>query len=296
MTKVVGFIGLGNIGGPMSLNLLKSGFEVIGFDLVEKRDFVSAGGRQVRTVQQVGGQADVIIQSLPSVEALENTVDALLEVARSGQVIIEISSYPPEDKKCQALRLARRSVTMLDCEISGLPAMVANRSAVIFQSGDRMTVDSVSGVFAAMTDTRIYLGEFGSATRMKLLANMMVAIHNSVAAEALHLASRVGIDSRDAIRALGPSAAGSVTFSMKAPVMISREFDAGVGPFRHMFGYLERISNLAGEAGASTPLLNLVRDYYRKAEAEERGDQDIAAIIEMLEAESGERARDQSED
>ena len=113
MTKVVGFIGLGNIGGPMSLNLLKSGFEVIGYDLVEKRDFVSAGGRQVRTVQQVGGEADVVIQSLPSVEALENTVDALLEVARSGQVIIESARLTGASAAGESPARRRRLATTL---------------------------------------------------------------------------------------------------------------------------------------------------------------------------------------
>ena len=287
MTRVIGFIGLGNIGEPMSLNLLQSGFDVVGFNPSDKPDFVAAGGRQVSTVQQVGKQANVIIQSLPSVKALENTVDALLEVANFGQTVIEISSYPLNDKILQADRLAERGITMLDCEVSGLPKMVSDRTAVIFQSGDPATVESNSSIFAAMADLCLYLGEFGSATIMKLLANMMVAIHNSAAAEVINLASRVGVSPEDAIRAIAPSAAGSVTFSMKAPIMVSREFSAGAGPFRHMFRYLERVARLASETAVSAPLLDVVCNYYGKAESEGRGDQDIAAIIEMLEAESG---------
>ena len=286
MKKPLGSIGLGNIGEPMALNLIQSDYSVIGFDVVEKPAFVAAGGVQAKTAAEVIEKTDVLVQSLPTVQALETTVDGLIEFGRNGQIIIEISSYPLKNKKAQASRLAEHGITMLDCEISGLPFMVADRTATIFQSGDQAVLESVQVVFEAMTNKRVNLGEFGAATKMKLLANMMVAIHNSVAGEVLNLARKAGIDPNEAIGALSKSAAGSVTFSNKAPVMLSGKFESGAGPFRHMFSYLRRISALAKEVGASTPLLDTVHRYYETAEAEGRADQDIAAIIEMLEAES----------
>ena len=282
---IIGSIGLGNIGEPMALNLIQSGYGVLGFDVLEKPAFVAAGGFQVNSVAEVGEKTKVIVQSLPTVEALEKVVDDLIESGLSGQIIIEISSYPLKDKKLQASRLAEQGITMLDCEISGLPFMVADRTATVFQSGDQAILESVQEVFEAMTNKRVNLGEFGAATKMKLLANMMVAIHNSVAGEVLNLARKAGIDPDEAVRALSKSAAGSVTFSNKAPVMISGEFESGAGPFRHMFSYLRRVSALAKDVGASTPLLDTVHRYYESAEAEGRADQDIAAIIEMLETE-----------
>ena len=286
MKKIIGSIGLGNIGEPMAINLIHSGYSVIGFDVIEKPEFVSAGGLQVKTVEEICKQTDLIVQSLPNVQALETTVDALIEFGHSGQIIIELSSYPLKNKKLQASRLAEHGITMLDCEISGLPFMVEDRSATIFQSGDQATIESIQVVFEAMTNKRVNLGEFGAATKMKLLANMMVAIHNSVAGEVLNLAQKADIDLDEAIKALSKSAAGSVTFSNKAPIMITREFESGAGPFRHMFNYLHRVSELAKDVGASTPLLDTIHQYYEKAEAEGRADQDIAAIIEILEEES----------
>ena len=286
MKKPLGSIGLGNIGEPMALNLIQSDYSVIGFDVVEKPAFVAAGGVQAKTAAEVIEKTDVLVQSLPTVQALETTVDGLIEFGRNGQIIIEISSYPLKNNRAQASRLAEHCITMLDCEISGLPFMVADRTATIFQSGDQATIESVQVVFEAMTNKRVNLGEFGAATKMKLLANMMVAIHNSVAGEVLNLARKAGIDPNEAIGALSKSAAGSVTFSNKAPVMLSGKFESGAGPFRHMFSYLRRISALAKEVGASPPLLDTVHRYYETAEAEGRADQDIAAIIEMLEAES----------
>ena len=289
MKKIIGSIGLGNIGEPMAINLIQSGYSVIGFDVIEKPKFVSAGGLQAKTIEELSKQTDLIVQSLPTVQALETTVDELIEFGRSGQIIIELSSYPLKNKKLQASRLAEHGITMLDCEISGLPFMVKDRSATIFQSGDQATIESTQVVFEAMTNKRINLGKFGAATKMKLLANMMVAIHNSVAGEVLNLAQKADIDLEEAIEALSKSAAGSVTFSNKAPIMITREFESGAGPFRHMFNYLRRVSGLAKDVGASTPLLDTIHQYYEKAEAEGRADQDIAAIIEMLEEESNDK-------
>jgi 3-hydroxyisobutyrate dehydrogenase-like beta-hydroxyacid dehydrogenase len=289
MKKIIGSIGLGNIGQPMAINLIQSGYSVIGFDVIEKPEFVSAGGLQAKTIEEICKQTDLIVQSLPNVQALEATVDKLIEFGHSGQIIIELSSYPLTNKKHQASRLAEHGMTMLDCEISGLPFMVKDRSATIFQSGDQATIESIKVVFEAMTNKHINLGKFGAATKMKLLANMMVAIHNSVTGEVLNLAQKADIDVDEAIKALSKSAAGSVTFSNKAPLMITREFDSGAGPFRHMFNYLRRVSGLAKDVGASTPLLDTVHQYYEKAEAEGRADQDIAAIIEMLEEESNDK-------
>ena len=289
MKKIIGSIGLGNIGEPMAINLIQSGYSVIGFDVIEKPKFVSAGGLQAKTIEELSKQTDLIVQSLPTVQALETTVDELIEFGRSGQIIIELSSYPLKNKKLQASRLAEHGITMLDCEISGLPFMVKDRSATIFQSGDQATIESTQVVFEAMTNKRINLGKFGAATKMKLLANMMVAIHNSVAGEVLNLAQKADIDLDEAIEALSKSAAGSVTFSNKAPIMITREFESGAGPFRHMFNYLRRVSGLAKDVGASTPLLDTIHQYYEQAEAEGRADQDIAAIIEMLEEESNDK-------
>ena len=291
MKKIIGSIGLGNIGEPMAINLIQSGYSVIGFDVIEKPKFVSAGGLQAKTIEELSKQTDLIVQSLPTVQALETTVDELIEFGRSGQIIIELSSYPLKNKKLQASRLAEHGITMLDCEISGLPFMVKDRSATIFQSGDQATIESTQVVFEAMTNKRINLGKFGAATKMKLLANMMVAIHNSVAGEVLNLAQKADIDLDEAIEALSKSAAGSVTFSNKAPIMITREFESGAGPFRHMFNYLRRVSGLAKDVGASTPLLDTIHQYYEKAEAEGRADQDIAAIIEMLEEESNDKQK-----
>ena len=278
----VGFVGLGNMGQPLSRNLLAAGFRVLGYDPKPSIAFQEAGGQMVASVAELG-DASAIVLSLPSVNALRGAVDAFLPNCRPGQLVIDLSSYALADKRAQAERLAERGVTMLDCEISGLPAMALIRKAVIFKSGNAEAALRADPIFNAMAEEHFFLGEFGSATRLKLIANTMVCVHNLMAAEALNLGTRAGLAPEAIVKVLGPSAAGSATFRMKTPLMLRRQFENGSGPFRHMFGYLARAKELAENAGAATPLLDVARAVYARAEAENRHDQDIAAILEVVE-------------
>lgn len=280
----VGFVGLGNVGLPAALNLQRGGFTVHGYDVTPRPDLVEAGGK-LTTLTEIAA-SDLILFSLPSVGALTASVDALLPHLRPGQVIAELSSYPLSDKRAQAERIAATGAVMLDCEVSGLPFMVANRTAVIFVSGDRTAADRCTPAFDTFSASHFYLGDFGAASKMKLIANYMVCAHNLIGAEALNLGRAAGLDPAQMVEVLKPSAAGSTTFANKAGLMLSREFVPGRGPFRHMFGYLDRALELAEASGAggATPVLERVREIYDIARCEDRHDQDIAAIIEVVEA------------
>jgi 3-hydroxyisobutyrate dehydrogenase-like beta-hydroxyacid dehydrogenase len=282
--KTIGFIGLGNVGSPAAINLLKAGFEVHGYDILPNAAFIAAGGQMEPSLSGVAS-CQCIVQSLPSPSALIDTVSGLLPLLARESVVIEISSYPLDIKQAQAERLHQAGVLMLDCEVSGLPHQIENRSAVLFKSGDKATIERSQPIFDAITDRHFYLGEFGAATKMKLIANMMVCVHDLVAAEALNFGKSVGLDPAQMVQVLGPSAAGSATFSNKAPLMLSREFANGRGPFRHMFGYLERAQSLARSVASSpaTPLLDCTRKFFDVAQQQGRHDQDIAAMIEVIE-------------
>lgn len=282
--RKIGFVGLGNIGLPATLNLLEAGFEVVGYDLQPCDAFVAAGGTMATSLENIAS-CDLIIESLPNAAALMATVEGLLPHLRPGQIIADISSYALEDKVKQAERVERAGGILLDCEISGLPFQIADRSAVLFAAGDEHAFTACTPVFAAFTAKQFFLGPFGAATKMKLIANFMVCAHNLIGAEALNLGRASGLDPTLMAEVLKPSAAGSTTFANKAALMISRRFSEGRGPFRHMFGYLARTAQLAQESGvgAATPMLDQVREVYRRAEDEQRHDQDIAAIIEIVE-------------
>ncbi len=284
----VGFVGLGNMGQPLSCNLLNAGFRTFGYGRHPNAAFAAAGGEMVGSVAALAA-LPVIVCSLPHSAALRETVDGLLagdSPGAVGQVVIDLSSHALVDKQEQAARLAARGITLLDCEVSGLPVQAAARKAVIFQSGDAQAIQRVGPVFAAMAEHCFNVGAFGAATHLKLIANTMVCVHNLMAAEALNLGARVGLDPELIVKVLGTSAASSTTFLNKAPVMLSRHFQQGKGPFRHMFGYLARAADMSAAHGASTPLLNATRAVYAHAEAQGMHDLDIAAVLELIEAAS----------
>lgn len=282
--ETIGIAGLGNVGAPLAASLLQAGHPVIGFDLKPCASFVAAGGGMV----DLAGlrQAPVLLLSLPSGRIARDIVEALLAGPRVTHTVIDLSSYALADKQAQARRLAEHGIEMLDCEVSGLPAQVAERRAVIFKSGPTAAIDRLAPVFDAIAQQHFHVGEFGAATRLKLIANTMVCVHNLMAAEALNLGRRAGLDPALIARVIAPSAAGSTTFSNKVPLMLSREFTAGRGPFRHMFGYLARAEAMAAEAGAATPLLAAARAVYGQAEREGLHDLDIAAVLDVLERQS----------
>lgn len=287
----VGFVGLGNVGLPAALNLVRGGFAVTGYDVRPSEALQAAGGAVAASLAGLAG-CGVIVQSLPNAAALEQTVDGLLPWLHRGQVIADISSYPLDVKRAQAARVADTGAVMLDCEVSGLPQHVADRTAVLFTSGDEATVGRCGTVLDAMFGRRFHLGPFGAATKMKLIANFMVCAHNLIAAEALNLGRASGLDPEQMLQVLKPSAAGSATFANKAPLMLSRDWAAGRGPFRHMFGYLDRALELAEAHGAGdqVPVLEQVRAVYAVARSQDRHDQDIAAIIEVVEGLGGRMA------
>lgn len=281
--ELIGFIGLGNVGGPMAINLLKAGFKVIGFDLAPNKAFEAAGGQMAARLNEVAQQARIVIHSLPHTKAISQSVNALIEAKVENRVLIEMSSYDLDEKLAMSAKLAENGITMLDCEVSGLPPMVVTRTAVIFKSGDHKAITDLEPVFNGIADKHFYLGAQGAATKMKLIANTMVCVHNLMAAEALNLGKLAGLSPEMMVEVLGSSAAGSSTFGFKAPLMLSRKFSNGMGPFRHMFGYLGRNKKLAKQVGANTPLLLAAQQVYEIAEQQNRHDQDIAGIIEVIE-------------
>lgn len=283
-TRRIGFVGLGNVGVPAATNLIGAGFDVLGYDIHPSEALIAAGGAMAADLAEIAA-CPIIFQSLPTPQALAETVEGLLPHLKSGRIIADISSYPLEAKAAAATRVAETGAIMLDCEISGLPFQVAERTAVLFASGDREAVEACAPAFAAFSARHFYLGAFGAATKMKLIANYMVCAHNLIGAEALNLGAAAGLDPAQMVEVLKPSAAGSTTFANKAALMLSRNFAAGRGPFRHMFGYLDRALALAHDRGVdgAAPMLHRVHEVYEVARAQNRHDQDIAGIIEVIE-------------
>ena len=204
----VAMIGLGIMGVAIAANLVRAGYPVHGFDPdPERMDAANAHGVSVRTsADECAADCAAVLTSLPSEAALDATVDALVagRARLTGDAtIIELSTLSIEAKEHARARLAAAGIGMLDCPVSGTGAQAITGDLTLFASGDESIARRMMSVLNAFARTVHYVGEFGNGMRLKLVANLLVAIHNVATAEALALARRLGLDAAQACELLG---------------------------------------------------------------------------------------------
>jgi len=294
----IGMLGLGRTGLPIAKNLLERGHSVLGYRRSSGAALVAAGGRVAASAREVGEAARVIFSVLPSAEALTDVMDGergLLAALGPSHVVVELSSYPLAVKERYRAVLAERGATLIDGEISGTPAMTAGRKAVFLLAGAPEAVEGVLPLCRDATDHALYAGAFGAATKLKLVANLLVAIHTVAAAEAMLLVERAGLDVPLAIQALGLGAASSAMFLARAPSMAARRFvEPAPGPVAMLSAYLDPIRALAAGADAPVPLFSIASELFRTALAGGRAQEDIGCVIDLLDDLSSSPPRDAS--
>jgi 3-hydroxyisobutyrate dehydrogenase len=286
VTAPLGMIGLGRTGLPIAVNLLGRGHAVVGYRRSDASALVAAGGQLAPSPRALGEAARVIFSVLPSPAALEEVMSGergLLGALGRGHVVVELSSYPLPVKERYRDLVAARGAVLLDGEISGTPAMTAARKSVFLVAGARADADRVLPLLADATEHALYAGPFGAATKLKLVANLLVAVHTAAAAEALLLVERAGLDPLLATQVLGLGAASSTMLTARAASMTARRFvDPAPGPVAMLAHYLEPIATLAATSASPTPLFTTAAELFRRALAEGRAQQDIGCVIELL--------------
>jgi len=287
MDTRVGMLGLGIMGSAMSANLRQAGFKVVGFDISAERSdaFSQSGGEAARSARQVAEQAEIIIAVLPSVAALDEVVggaDGILAAGRSGLILVESSTFPIEEKQ-RISALCGPGITMLDCPLSGTGAQALTRDLSVYASGDAGACERCAPVFAGFARSQHYLGEFGNGSKMKFVANLLVAIHNVSAAEAFVLGMKAGLDPEMIYKVAGDGAGSSRMFQVRGPLMVRGEYEPATMKVDIWQKDMKIISEFAARLGCPTPLLAASAAYYTAAVAQGRGEQDTAAVCAVLE-------------
>jgi len=287
MKSAVGMLGLGIMGSAMSANLVQAGFEVVGFDVSAERTdaFAKAGGMPARSAREVAQRADIIISVLPSVAALDECVSGahgILASGSSGLVLVEASTFPIADK-ARVRDLCGSSVTMLDCPLSGTGAQALTKDLSVYASGDAAACARCEPVFAGFARSQHYLGEFGNGSKMKFVANLLVAIHNVSTAEAFVLGMKAGLDAQAIYKVVGDGAGSSRMFQVRGPMMVRGEYEPATMKVEIWQKDMKIIAEFAAALGAPTPLLAASAAYYTAAMAQGRGGEDTAAVCAVME-------------
>ncbi|MGQ0752884.1 MAG: NAD(P)-dependent oxidoreductase, partial [Betaproteobacteria bacterium] len=188
--RAVGQIGLGIMGGAFAKHLLAAGFNVIGHDVdsAALRRLARGGGERAGSIGEVAARARIIITSLPSPAAMEDVyfgAGGLVKNARRGAVVIETSTMTLELKEKIRRALADRGVEVLDCPISGTGAQAAAKDVAVYASGSRRAYNRCRAVFEAFARSNYYCGIYGTGSKLKFVANLLVTIHNLSTAEAM---------------------------------------------------------------------------------------------------------------
>jgi putative dehydrogenase len=284
MDKTVGIIGLGIMGGAIARNLVERGWRVIGFDTdaAKRTELAAAKIIIANDVAQVTRDAPVIMTSLPTSAAVANVAQAIASSGQPPRIVIELSTLALADKLRFETILKQAGHIALDCPLSGTGAQAKMRDLVVYASGDSAAIARCKELFSDFAKQSADLGAFGNGSRMKFVANHLVAIHNVATAEAMILAERAGLDPKLVVDMVGPGAGGSRMFQMRAPMMVEGVYEPATMKVSTWKKDMAIIAEFAEDVGCATPLFTLTQPVYTQAMAMGLGDQDTAAVFEVL--------------
>jgi L-threonate 2-dehydrogenase len=283
--ETVGMIGLGIMGSAMSANLIRAGFRVVGYDVLARRrqEHRKAGGIVARHCRAVGKNSSTIVTSLPSPEALLETVAQLLEMPGAKQVVVETSTLPISVKEEARKRLAARGLILLDCPLSGTGAQARAKDLIVYASGDRKAYLRSAPILEGFARAHYYVGAFGAGSKMKFVANLLVAIHNVAAAEALVLAMKSGLDPEQVLKVVADGAGGSRMLQVRGPMMVKGDYSEATMKVHIWQKDMTIIGDFARKLDCPTPLFAASAPIYTAAMAMGRQAEDTAAVCAVLE-------------
>lgn len=284
----VGVVGLGNMGLPMAGHLVAAGFPVRGYDVrpAATGALEQAGGEPAGSPAAAAADAQVVITSLPSVAALQEVVAGdrgLASVAAEGLIVVETSTLPIDVKDEARRLLADTGAVLLDCPLSGTASQMRGRDIAVYTSGEPAAIERCEPVLAAFSRVRYQVGAFGNGMRMKLIANHLVTVHHTAAAEALVFARRAGLDPALALRALSDGAGNSRMLEVRGPMMLGGDFREANMRLGYFLKDIDLISGLARQVACPLPLFAASAQLHLAALAEGREEEDPACVHAVLE-------------
>lgn len=284
MDKTVGIVGLGIMGGAIARNLVDRGWRVIGFDtdVARRTELAQADVTIAAGSVEVARAAAIVMTSLPDPASAVDVAQTIARASLSPRIVVELSTLAIADKLHFETILREAGHIALDCPLSGTGAQAKNRDLVVYASGDSQAIAQCMSLFADFARQSADLGRFGNGSRMKFVANHLVAIHNVATAEAMILAQRAGLDPNVVVEMIGPGAGGSRMFQMRAPMMVEGVYEPATMKVSTWRKDMAIIADFASDVGCATPLFTLTQPVYAEAMAMGLGDLDTAAVFEVL--------------
>jgi 2-hydroxy-3-oxopropionate reductase len=285
--KKIGFIGLGIMGKPMALNLLKAGHELTVYDVVPERveEVVKAGARRGSSSQDVAACSEVVITMLPNSPHVREAVlgpGGVLEGAKRGTILVDMSSIAPSASQEIAAKAKEKGVAMLDAPVSGGEPKAIAGTLAIMVGGPQETFEQVKDILAAMGSSVTRVGEIGSGNVTKLANQIIVALNIAAMSEAMVLATKAGVDPEKVFQAIRGGLAGSAVLDAKVPLALKGNFKPGFRIELHIKDMANALDT-AHELGVPVPLSSVVMEIMQALKSDGKAANDHGGIIQFYE-------------
>ena len=289
MREVVGVVGLGAMGGAIIRNIAASQRQAFGFDL-DPAKVKELGAENIEATTSVAALAEsvpVIITSLPSPKAVIAVAKEIAASKAKNLVVIEASTLALDDKFEFQRILAEAGHTAVDCTLSGTGAQAKTGDLAVYASGDEKIVESLRPLFSSFTRQTHYVGVYGNGSKMKYVANLLVAIHNVSAAEAMVLGMKSGLDPKHLVELVKSGVGNSRIFELRAPLMAENRYQPAQSTIAMWQKDLSVISDYINKIGCAAPVFTATMPLYAAAFAHGHLEDDAASVCEVLEIMSG---------
>jgi 3-hydroxyisobutyrate dehydrogenase len=284
----VGFIGLGAMGGPMALNLLKHGVSLVVHDIDDSKParHVAAGATKAESAEAVAAQTERTILIVETTAQAESVISGIAKAAKAGHIVVCMSTIDPLVAKRLGRELAAKNIAMLDAPVSGGTERATSGELSIICGGDERTVAACKDLFTAMGKNVFHVGGLGQGLAMKLVNNMLVQVNTVAVAEALVMGAKAGLDPQTIYDVIRVSTGTSYAFEGRAPRMIAHDFAPG-GTVDISFKDQELETQFAKQLGVPVLLANVTQQVYQMARAAGFNKEDGSAVLKVYERLSG---------
>ena len=283
----VGFIGLGIMGKPMCKNLMKAGHEMVvtTHNKETLKEMEALGAKTVTCGREVAEEADVIITMLPNSPQVREVAlgeGGIIEGAKEGSVLIDMSSIDPVQSKEIGAELNKKGIDLMDAPVSGGEPKAIDGTISVMVGGSKENFDKYYDLLMAMAGSVVYVGELGSGNVAKLANQVIVALNIAAVSEALTLAVKNDADPELVYKAIRGGLAGSTVLDAKAPMMMDHNFKPGFRIELHIKD-LNNALNAGHAVNAALPLTSQVMEIMQSLKADGNEKDDHSAIVKYYE-------------
>ena len=283
----IGFIGLGIMGKPMAKNLLKAGHTLEVYDIVEAqvKELVAAGAAAASSPKDVAARNDLIITMLPNSPHVKKAVlgeGGVIEGAKPGSVLVDMSSIAPLASREVAAELAKKGIEMLDAPVSGGEPKAIDGTLAIMVGGKEAIFEKVKEVLLKMGASAVLCGDIGAGNVTKLANQIIVALNIAAMSEAFVLATKAGVDPERVFNAIKGGLAGSTVLNAKAPMVLEGNYKPGFRIELHIKD-LQNALDTAHEIGTPIPLTSQIMEIMQALKVDGKQTDDHGGVIQFYE-------------